>query len=601
MTLRSLLPLFLILGASGCGTAMPPPPSCSPSTCLGCCDANGLCNPGTLSSACGFTGGQCNVCGIGQVCMSGACGLAATGGGGGAMTGGGGGAMTGGGGAMTGGGGSATGGSGGGMTGGGGGTMTGGGGGGAMTGGGGGAMTGGGGGAMTGGGGGAMTGGGGGAMTGGGGGAMTGGGGGSMTGGGGGAMTGGGGGAMTGGGGGTTGTGTSCSSPILLNPGAPISGSTANAGNAFRFSNASGCMTSSSAPDVVYQLDVPPQSGAVVVATSPWDMVLTAVRAPAANCGTMSAGMTTGVVCDRVSDQTSGTERFVLINDGPATATWFLIIDGYGTGDFGTFSLSATVTTRPQGPAELEPNDTRVLADATNQVLTSGTAINGVLAVNEADLFRINVSTPGVLRIDVDAIDCDAFGATRLSLLDAMANQLNVETAWSPSACRVMAAQVQQGTYYVAIARSQPGTQPASYWVTPTLLTNRTNESEPNDTSNQANLLSGSDVVVCGALGSTTDFSDTYLFTLSQPASLHAELIESSTTALSCESSQLDSRVQLLSGAGLVLSTDFSSGRGLCSRMEPSSPLQPGTYFLQLTEVSSTRSGFPYCLVVRLR
>jgi hypothetical protein len=579
MTLRSILLVFVVLAGAGCGTQLPSP-ACSASNCLGCCDANGVCNPGTQNNACGFSGAACGVCGVGQACMSGSCGIASVlgGGGGGAMTGGGGGAMTGGGS--------------------GGGAMTGGGsGGGAMTGGGSG------GGAMTGGGsgGGAMTGGGsgGGAMTGGGtgGGAMTGGGS------GGGAMTGGGsgGGAMTGGGSGTAGTGESCSSPRLLIPGTPVSASTQGLRNTFNFVEMGGCLPSSSAPDVVYQLEIPPRSGAIVVATSSWDMVLTAVKAPLTNCGVLTAGQTTGATCAQTSDQTSGTERLSLINDSPTVATWFIVIDGYESFQFGSFTLNAAVTTRPVGPSEVEPNDNKALADATNQTLTPGTPLNGVLDLNEADTFRINVPTAGVLRLDVGGLDCDTLGATRLSLLDAMANQLSVETSQSATGCRVMVAQVNQATYYVTLARSLPGTEPAGYWITPTLLTTRIDETEPNDTINQANLITGADVVVCGVLGTTTDFVDSFLFTLSQPAVLHAEIIESSTSTVRCESNQLDSRLQLLSGAGIGLTTNSDSGRGACSRIDSNVPLQPGVYSLQLLEASSLKSGFPYCLVVRLR
>ncbi|MFZ5443160.1 MAG: hypothetical protein ACOZQL_24340 [Myxococcota bacterium] len=132
-----LTALLVVLGAAGCGPAEQPS-TCSPSNCLGCCDANGICNPGSTASACGFGGATCSACTAGLICSAGACINASTGGGG--MTGGGGGA-TGGGGGATGGGGGATGG-GGGATGGGGGAT---GGGGGVTGGGGGATGGGGG------------------------------------------------------------------------------------------------------------------------------------------------------------------------------------------------------------------------------------------------------------------------------------------------------------------------------------------------------------------------------------------------------------------------------------------------------------------------
>jgi hypothetical protein len=557
---------FLLLGA-GCFS---PPPACDARTCLGCCDSNGLCSPGISTAACGSVGAQCTMCGIGQACMNGLCGVALTGGGGGSsMTGGGGGSM-----ATGGGGGEA-------MTGGGGGAMaTGGGGGDAMTGGGGGA-------AMTGGGGGA-------AMTGGGGGAA-------MTGGGGGAaMTGGGGGAMTGGGGGTNGTGLSCSSPLDLPIGPTLTGSTAMGASNFNLTmTAAGCMSTSVAPDLVYQVVVPPNTQVVVTATATtWDMSLNAVKAPTTNCGSLVGSSTQGMVCGDSSDGTSGVERVQLLNSTASPATWFIIVDGYaaGTVQKGPFEIYATVFSRPTGPSEIEPNDTRVLADATGQLLSSGAAINAELAVSEADLFRIDVANAGVLRLEVNSFDCTGFDSVQLALLDSNAAVLSTESFGSQVACRVMVAQVQPGTYYVSLARTATGAQPLGYWLTPTLLTNRSTESEPNDTTNQANLISGNDPIICGAIAATGDLTDTYIFTLSQPTSVHAEVLESSTTSTTCESGALDSRLELLSGAGLVLRTDTISGRGNCSRVESSTQLAAGTYFLRVTEQSTTRQGFPYCL-----
>ncbi|MFZ5443188.1 MAG: hypothetical protein ACOZQL_24480 [Myxococcota bacterium] len=85
-----------------------PAEKCSASTCAtGCCDANGECQLGTTTAACGLAGGACSACQLTQQCIQGACfggsvggggGGSGNGGGGGSMTGGGGGSMTGGGG-----------------------------------------------------------------------------------------------------------------------------------------------------------------------------------------------------------------------------------------------------------------------------------------------------------------------------------------------------------------------------------------------------------------------------------------------------------------------------------------------------------------------
>ncbi|MFZ5439527.1 MAG: EGF domain-containing protein [Myxococcota bacterium] len=124
----SLAALFLLAPLWGCSS----PSSDCASTCSGCCDSTGTCQPGNLPTACGSSGFSCSACTTGTVCTFGVCSVVSNvGGGGGSSTGGGGGSTTGGGGGSTtgGGGGSTTGGGGGSTTGGGGGSTTGGGGG----------------------------------------------------------------------------------------------------------------------------------------------------------------------------------------------------------------------------------------------------------------------------------------------------------------------------------------------------------------------------------------------------------------------------------------------------------------------------------------
>jgi hypothetical protein len=83
---------------------------------------------------------------------------------------------------------------------------------------------------------------------------------------------------------------------------------------------------------------------------------------------------------------------------------------------------------------------------------------------------------------------------------------------------------------------------------------------------------------------------------------MQAEVIESMAgTMPTCESGFLVSRLELLSGAGLVLSTDTTAGRSSCSRLDTGTLLSAGTYFLRVTEASTIRRGFPYCVTVRLR
>ncbi|MEW5742052.1 MAG: hypothetical protein AB1938_24265 [Myxococcota bacterium] len=84
---------------AACGSTQPPA-TCDATNCLGCCDRQGLCHPGTDTSFCGQQGAVCAPCSPGLSCVAGLCTFGA---GGGTGTGGGAGGGTGGGGAVDGG------------------------------------------------------------------------------------------------------------------------------------------------------------------------------------------------------------------------------------------------------------------------------------------------------------------------------------------------------------------------------------------------------------------------------------------------------------------------------------------------------------------
>ncbi|MDP3232985.1 MAG: hypothetical protein Q8N26_09420 [Myxococcales bacterium] len=56
--------------SSACGGVMPP---CDSRSCAGCCDVSGLCQPGSVDSACGQGGLQCRACGAGASCVTQQC------------------------------------------------------------------------------------------------------------------------------------------------------------------------------------------------------------------------------------------------------------------------------------------------------------------------------------------------------------------------------------------------------------------------------------------------------------------------------------------------------------------------------------------------
>lgn len=92
---RLVVVILLAFVGSACGPTVPP---CTRTSCLGCCDAAGMCRTGGEPSACGSSGAACSVCAAGASCSFGTCGTpgGATGGGAsGGGSGGGGGGSTG--------------------------------------------------------------------------------------------------------------------------------------------------------------------------------------------------------------------------------------------------------------------------------------------------------------------------------------------------------------------------------------------------------------------------------------------------------------------------------------------------------------------------
>lgn len=84
MKLRFALLAGLSLGAALTFSQCSPVSTCSPSNCLGCCDANGRCAPGSNTTGCGKDGKQCVECAAGQQCLSNVCAVIINGTGGGA-------------------------------------------------------------------------------------------------------------------------------------------------------------------------------------------------------------------------------------------------------------------------------------------------------------------------------------------------------------------------------------------------------------------------------------------------------------------------------------------------------------------------------------
>lgn len=71
--LLRILTLTILAGglfaAFSCGSSKP----CGPGYCSGCCDAEGVCQAGTLSNLCGSAGAACTACSFSQFCSGGFC------------------------------------------------------------------------------------------------------------------------------------------------------------------------------------------------------------------------------------------------------------------------------------------------------------------------------------------------------------------------------------------------------------------------------------------------------------------------------------------------------------------------------------------------
>ncbi|MHB8875748.1 MAG: hypothetical protein ACYC8T_18840, partial [Myxococcaceae bacterium] len=74
--MRFPVPCILALATLFTAACGPATPDCGPSTCSGCCDPTGMCQPGTLASSCGSFGYACTACRPADNCSAGSCVLA---------------------------------------------------------------------------------------------------------------------------------------------------------------------------------------------------------------------------------------------------------------------------------------------------------------------------------------------------------------------------------------------------------------------------------------------------------------------------------------------------------------------------------------------
>jgi len=274
-----------------------------------------------------------------------------------------------------------------------------------------------------------------------------------------------------------------------------------------------------------------------------------------------------------------------------------------------------------QSFAEVEPNDTIAGADtnAAGGLVANGTStmFAGALApTGDKDIYKVVLATSEVVHFetfDSSGNDCTAAAipaTMRLTLFDAAGVTLKTDTLSGIGSCAALSVFLTAGTYYIQVDRSTAGTL-AAYKLQVKVLGSRGSEVEPNDTNATARGIPGTDVYVFGGHQVTTDL-DTYAVFVPAGKSLRVETVEGS-TAETCESNGIDSRIRIINSAGTDLGNDDDGGRGFCSLIDGTgaSPangyahnLAAGIYYVRV-ESTSTATGaanqFDYRLVVTVR
>jgi cysteine-rich repeat protein len=278
--------------------------------------------------------------------------------------------------------------------------------------------------------------------------------------------------------------------------------------------------------------------------------------------------------------------------------------------------------------AEVEANGTFADANAraldATPILITGTStlIAGAITPSgDKDIFKMTVAADSVVRFetfDTTGSGCAGGITTNLRLFDAAQLQIVTDSvlgyASGISACSALVYRLAAGTYYVQVEETGNNAAIAGYRLQVKVQTGKGSESEVNETSVQTDFLPGSDVFVFGNHQQNLD-SDVYAVTVPAGKSLRAEVIEGS-TAETCESNGVDSRLTLYGPTGTLLVDDDDDGRGYCSLIDGTGAtaqdngakgLAAGTYYLQVraSSLTSAQTGpggqFDYRLAVTIR
>lgn len=267
---------------------------------------------------------------------------------------------------------------------------------------------------------------------------------------------------------------------------------------------------------------------------------------------------------------------------------------------------------------EVEPNGTLAEARLAPVELTGPAVLRGSITdvADEADLFRVRLGAPTVLRFELfedDALlGCPALTST-LRLFDDVGVQLATDDTSGLASCSALVFPLPAGTFYAQVEEAgQDGPLPHyALQVAPQLDVGA--EVEPNDGAPTATLLSGFfNVVVSGAHLDASD-SDVFAVDVPEGGSLRAEVVEGDRGSETCESQDVDSRLTLYSPQFVQLDEDDDSGRGFCSLLDGAGEqptnlgahaLPAGRYYLQVRSspfASPASAEFRYRLSVVVR
>jgi len=272
---------------------------------------------------------------------------------------------------------------------------------------------------------------------------------------------------------------------------------------------------------------------------------------------------------------------------------------------------------------EVEPNgnfaDAEARANDPTPIVIGGltTTVTGAITpLADQDMYKVVLGADSVVRaetFDLTGSNCPSGMTTTLTLYSAAQTLIVADTTSGIGSCSAITGFLPAGTYYVKVEETGNNALIAGYRLQVRVLTSQGAESEVNDVIPFADPLGGpSEVFV---LGNHQQNLDSDIFAVIVPAgrSLRAETIEGS-TAETCESNGVDSRLTLYNPAGTQIVDDDDAGRGFCSMIDGTgvTPLHAGaknlpggTYYLQVRASSFSQSGvngqFDYRLAITVR